>query len=373
MALIGAIIGGFTNHLAIKMLFRPHEAKYIGNWRVPLTPGLIPKRRDELAKQLGRTVVDHLLTPETFKRRFFSLDIKQKAEVWIQSQLTKHIFESNQSLQVWLSKAGVENVSTRVEGKIDEIIDNQMSGIELRFANKSIREIAPQQWQLKADEQIPEMAKYILEKGEAYFKSEEGHQTVKRLIDDFLSSKGTFGNMIQMFMGDSSTLIEKVKPEIQKFLHAPGTYQLIVNMITGEWEKLKDRPLNELIGGFDWKPLLISVKSYVKKEVAVEKRLDATLQSYWPEGAKWTALNLTPRLTEFAFQQGELKLEETIKQLKLEDMVKEQVDTFPVERLEELVLGISKKEFKMITILGAILGGLIGVIQGFIVYFMNII
>jgi len=373
MALIGALIGGFTNHLAIKMLFRPHETKYIGNWRVPFTPGLIPKRRDELATQLGRTVVEHLLTPETFKRRFFSEEMRQKAEMWIQSQLTKHVFESNKTLQEWLSKAGIENVPRRIDSKIDDIIDDQMNGIELRFANKTIREIAPDQWQLKADEQIPEIVTYMLQKGEAYFESEEGHQTVKRLIDDFLSSKGTVGNMIQMFMGESSVIVGKVKPEIQKFLHAPGTYELIANMIRGEWEKLKDRPLNELIGGFDWKPLLSSAKTYAKKELAVEKRLDATLQSYWPNGANWTALNFTPKLTDFAFSHGEIKLEETIQRLKLEDMVKEQVDTFPVERLEELVLGISKKEFKMITVLGAILGGLIGIIQGLIVYFMNII
>ena len=57
--------------------------------------------------------------------------------------------------------------------------------------------------------------------------------------------------------------------------------------------------------------------------------------------------------------------------MKLEDMVKEQVDTFPVSRLEEIVLGISKREFKMITILGGVLGGLIGIIQGLIVFFTN--
>lgn len=44
---LGAIIGGFTNHLAIKMLFRPHRPIYIGKFQVPFTPGLIPKRRDE--------------------------------------------------------------------------------------------------------------------------------------------------------------------------------------------------------------------------------------------------------------------------------------------------------------------------------------
>lgn len=71
MAIIGAAIGGVTNHLAIKMLFRPHEAIYIKNWRVPFTPGLIPKRRDELARQLGLTVVNYLLTPETFRKNSF--------------------------------------------------------------------------------------------------------------------------------------------------------------------------------------------------------------------------------------------------------------------------------------------------------------
>ncbi|MEW8976112.1 MAG: DUF445 family protein, partial [Exiguobacterium sp.] len=64
IVIIGALIGAITNHLAIRMLFRPLEPKYIGKFRVPFTPGLIPKRRNELAANLGRTVVKHLLTPE---------------------------------------------------------------------------------------------------------------------------------------------------------------------------------------------------------------------------------------------------------------------------------------------------------------------
>ena len=371
MALIGAAIGGVTNHLAIKMLFRPHEAKYIGKWRVPFTPGLIPKRRDELAKQMGRTVVEHLLTPETFKRRFFSAEMQRKAQMWIQEQLAMHIFESEMTLEQWLSKAGIQQVPGRVEGKIDSIIDEQMALLESRYASKTVRELAPEQWLEKADERIPEIATYMIAKGETYFASNEGRQTVKRLIDDFLSSKGTFGNMIQMFMGESSSIVDRVQPEIQKFLHAPGTSVMLSNVIRGEWEKLKDRPLNDLIGGFDLQQVLIMVKSYIKQELAIEKRLDVTLQSYWPKGAEWTAINITPKLTDFAFTQGEIKLEEIIQRLKLEEMVKEQVDSFPVERLEELVLGISKREFKMITVLGAVLGGLIGLIQGGIVYVMN--
>lgn len=371
MAFIGALIGGFTNHLAIKMLFRPHEAKYIGKWRVPFTPGLIPKRRDELAKSMGRTVVEHLLTPETFKRRFFSNDMRQRAQFWIQGQLDKHVFETEITLKQWLSRAGIEHVPVLVEGKIDTIIDEQLDTIESRFVSKTVRELAPEQWLEKADERIPEITAYLIAKGETYFSSPEGRQTVKRLIDDFIASKGTLGNMINMFMGDSSSIVNRVQPEIQKFLHAPGTSEMISNVIRGEWEKLKNRPLNDFIGGFDLQPMKLMIKSYVKNELAVEKRLEATLQSYWPDGAKWTADNLIPKLIEFAFKQGETKLEETIQRLQLEDMVKEQVDSFPVERLEDLVLGISKREFKMITVLGAVLGGLIGIVQGGVMYVIN--
>lgn len=41
--LVGAIIGLITNGIAIKMIFRPLYAKYLWGWKLPFTPGLIPK------------------------------------------------------------------------------------------------------------------------------------------------------------------------------------------------------------------------------------------------------------------------------------------------------------------------------------------
>ena len=43
--IVGAIIGYFTNWLAIKMLFRPHYEKKIFGIKIPFTPGLIPKEK----------------------------------------------------------------------------------------------------------------------------------------------------------------------------------------------------------------------------------------------------------------------------------------------------------------------------------------
>ena len=124
--------------------------------------------------------------------------------------------------------------------------------------------------------------------------------------------------------------------------------------------------------GFDWDGLFDSVRSYASKELAIESRLDKTLTDYWPEGAEWTTVNVTPALTGFAFKQAEEQMEISLRKLKIDDMVKEQVDSFPVAVLEDLVLGISRREFKMITVLGAVLGGVIGIVQGLIVFATNL-
>ncbi|MFJ7827717.1 DUF445 domain-containing protein [Psychrobacillus sp. NPDC096623] len=369
MAVVGAAIGSITNHFAIKMLFRPHEAKYIGSWRIPFTPGLIPKRRDELARQLGNTVIQHLLTPDIFKKKYFNEEMKNKAAHFLTEQLNDKVFQSEKTIKDWLKLAGIENVPTIVNEKIEDQVDVQFSQLKARFEQETIRQLAPIDWQQRADTKVREIVSYILVKGEDFFESEEGKMTVKNLIDDFLSTKGTLGNMIQMFMGESSSLAGKVQPEILKFLRAPGTKNMLEKIVRNEWEKLKDRPLNEMMEGFDFEPIVKNVKEYLAEQLAIEEKLNYSFLHYFPGATGWTASYLIPKVTTFAFQEAETKLEEVLRKMKLEDMVKEQVDTFPVSRLEEIVLGISKREFKMITILGGVLGGLIGIIQGLIVFF----
>ncbi|NLK20657.1 MAG: DUF445 family protein [Epulopiscium sp.] len=60
----GSVIGYFTNWLAIKMLFKPHEEKRVLGIKVPFTPGLIPKEKDKIAKKIGVTVGEHLLSED---------------------------------------------------------------------------------------------------------------------------------------------------------------------------------------------------------------------------------------------------------------------------------------------------------------------
>lgn len=59
---IGAFIGYLTNKIAIRMLFRPLKPWYVLGYKVPMTPGIIPSKRHELAENIGVMVGEHLLT-----------------------------------------------------------------------------------------------------------------------------------------------------------------------------------------------------------------------------------------------------------------------------------------------------------------------
>ncbi len=89
---IGAVIGYFTNYIAVKMLFRPLHPVKIGGKTLPFTPGIIPKGKPRLAKALGKAVGTTLLTENDIKNVLLSESmqntIKSYAEKLIKSELS---------------------------------------------------------------------------------------------------------------------------------------------------------------------------------------------------------------------------------------------------------------------------------------------
>jgi uncharacterized membrane protein YheB (UPF0754 family) len=82
----GAIIGYFTNDIAIKMLFRPYKPIYIGKRQLPFTPGLIPRNQERLAKRIADTIMGSLLTPgelQKLAQRLLQTERVQGAILWL--------------------------------------------------------------------------------------------------------------------------------------------------------------------------------------------------------------------------------------------------------------------------------------------------
>ncbi len=96
---IGAVIGYFTNYIAVKMLFRPRKEVRLLGVKLPFTPGIIPKRRAELAKAIGNTVGNRLLTKEAVLDVLLRGDAANSAAM----EITNAIFESELSIGELLS------------------------------------------------------------------------------------------------------------------------------------------------------------------------------------------------------------------------------------------------------------------------------
>lgn len=75
---VGAVIGYITNDIAIRMLFRPHQAKYFMGVHIPFTPGIIPKEKSRIAAAIGKAVSENLMNREVLEKNLLSDDMLDK-------------------------------------------------------------------------------------------------------------------------------------------------------------------------------------------------------------------------------------------------------------------------------------------------------
>ncbi|MCY8589461.1 DUF445 domain-containing protein [Bacillus haynesii] len=364
MIAVGALIGAVTNHFAIKMLFRPYKAIYIFGKRVPFTPGLIPKRRDELARQMGQMVTGHLLTTEGIKTRLASDAVKSQA-VQVGERLLAHLSQSTATVEEALESIGISNPAQKADQAVSRWADEKLSAFLEAYENEPLKELIPLEAQEKLKEKIPMVSGYILSRAVSYFESDEGKERLGHMIDDFLKERGMLGSMVQMFLGNSS-LVDRVQPEIVKFLKNGETARLLTDLLENEWDKLKEYTFKEADDKWNLKPLIFDLKEKFLKRFSLQPFFEKTIGSSISSFERDIALRL-PQMADRLLEEAGRRLDQVLKQLELEQIVKEQVDNFPVERLEEMVLSISKREFKMITYLGGLLGGIIGAVQAIFV------
>jgi uncharacterized membrane protein YheB (UPF0754 family) len=121
---VGAVIGYFTNYLAVKMLFRPYTEKRIGRLRLPFTPGVIPRRRKDLARALGEAVGKRLVTREDLAALLLSDDsVKAMTDVAVQAVFGD---ESSPISRKLASLLGEDNEKEAKEG-IDRAITDAVA------------------------------------------------------------------------------------------------------------------------------------------------------------------------------------------------------------------------------------------------------
>ena len=77
---VGAVIGYITNDIAIRMLFRPHQAKYFMGIHIPFTPGIIPNEKARIAGAIGKAVSENLMNREVLEKSLLSDEMLVKMD-----------------------------------------------------------------------------------------------------------------------------------------------------------------------------------------------------------------------------------------------------------------------------------------------------
>lgn len=202
--LIGAVIGYCTNYIAVKMLFRPYRPIRIGKWTLPFTPGVIPKRKPELAHAVGNAV-------------------------------GKSLLGENEMLGMLKS----DNMKDTIAGGINCGIQEYMQDKTLGMAAEDFA--GEESWA----EMKEKAGTYLSEKIAA------GIQTVN--IQDLIVEQGKaaitqMGGMVAMFVNDSmiAALAQPIARNIEDYIAAEG-YDKIKSSVMEELDALENKNLPDLV------------------------------------------------------------------------------------------------------------------------------
>ncbi|MDP5274400.1 DUF445 family protein [Chengkuizengella axinellae] len=369
--IIGACIGGLTNYLAIKMLFYPRKAIYLFQKKLPFTPGLIPKRKGEIATSLGRVVGDYLVTSEGLSQLVSSPEFKGRAELkcseWFHHFLEQEMNLEDIALRYW-SKEQVEEWKKNSADWINGLANKGIEWlwIEKQWSSKTFVDLIPSWNEQQKEKWAQTAADYILIEISRELHTERGDRMLQTLTSQFMEQAGGLMSLAGLFM-DGQKISAKVKGVVLEQLDSPTVnhtlYQFLYHKIS-DWEK---KDLSEWIDQFsNEKDNLTWVKEkmtgLISWEDWLDKLMEKPLQPILQKNKQWITEQI-PVMINFLLAQLSKNVDRIVSAIQLPNLVQSEVNKFPIERVEEIVLSVSGKEFRAITWLGAFLGGLIGLVQ----------
>ncbi|RCX17309.1 uncharacterized membrane protein YheB (UPF0754 family) [Fontibacillus phaseoli] len=375
---VAAFVGGVTNHFAIKMLFHPRNPVYIGKFHVPFTPGLIPKRREDIAESLGTVVADYLVTTEGIQELVTRPAFKKQAEQYLENLLVR-LGESEMTLKeaalmVWEPQRW-EEVKLRLADTGRSVADRGLSLLwnDLGYGDRSLKDLVPGWNEENRMRWSGVAAEAVLRAVEEELLSAEGQRMLTKMVGDMADKAGGFlGTMAAIFM-DEDKLVRKLTPTLVRALQSEEAKRKITNAIQGRMEVFGEKPVTELIGLVTGVPAPEWLSDKMNKLPleqwigAAERLRVSSLVDPW----KARATGALPAISERIISIVSKGIPMVMKAIQLPKLVQEQVQKFPVERLEEVILSVSGKEFRAITWLGVLLGGIIGLFQSLLMLWMG--
>ncbi len=266
--LVGTVIGLVTNGIAIRMLFRPFRPVRIGKFRLPFTPGLIPREQKRVAHSIGLLVAEELLDPETMRETLLKPSVRETFDRQI-DQMAAKALESDWTLLDYMQtgekgsavEKGLLAVNKTVIRKItDEVRGMDVGGLIVdHFADDVIGGLNPMIIGLLggAIDSIRDSIKNKI--------NEIVDERAEDIITDFVDRK--MDQWIQIPLSDAARKAQPYLPELKE-LAWEAYVRLIENKLRAALETLDlQQVVEEKIASYDVRELERLLMGLMKKEL----------------------------------------------------------------------------------------------------------
>ena len=121
MVIVGTFIGWVTNYIAIKLLFRPYNEINILGFKLQ---GVIPKRRKELAENIGKTINSELISIKDITNTIDSMELEIEIDKIVGDIVEKKIkgefLGSYPMLKMFINDSIIDKIKSYIKSAIEE-------------------------------------------------------------------------------------------------------------------------------------------------------------------------------------------------------------------------------------------------------------
>ncbi len=273
--LMGALIGYGTNTLAVEMLFRPFSPKYIGKWRLPFTPGLIPKEQARIADSLGDLIENELFSLQVVSEALDTPETKEAIAGWL-DQLFSSMAASEKTPRELLIEALSQEEYVQKREELSALL---CTYLVKKATDAKLGESFARQLSRRTDAKIPFLPTGSLE--DMYVNTlgklidRELEKNLPQVIQDHVYKEaGAFlGTPLSATLKKHEQTLPKLKNSLMSLIHAAILSALPQLLGSGEIKRLVVKRINAL----DPKDLNVLLKGLMKKELAAIEWLGALL------------------------------------------------------------------------------------------------
>lgn len=312
--LLGGVIGYITNDIAIRMLFRPHTAKYIFGIHIPFTPGIIPKEKGRIAEAVGGVISENLMNKEVLERYLLSEDMVKKVRSAVEEFIAAQQRNNETVVQFlghYLSKEEIDAIAQNINHSITK-----------------------QTYEKLADSSVGEKVAHIAIDHVAQKLTIDGAQELLSGIGGALGGIGGMaaglfgGNIVARFLGMLREPAEHfLAKNINTMLRDNGE-EIVSNMIGGEVDNFLNKPVSKFLEGHE--------EQLAQAVNTIESIYRSIITEHLPK---------------------------ILQSIDISKIVRERINEMDVNETEKLIFQVMDKELKAIVWLGALLGLVMGSIN----------